>query len=556
MENTEKQTIDRRDFLKGAVGVGALATAGIALTAYSMNPTISQAVDDEGVIWDEEVDVLVVGSGTAAFGAITAKKLDPNARVLIIEKLSSWGGTSAVSGATMWVPRNYPMLDAGMNDSKEEALTYMKACAAGRGDEALFEAYLDNGPKFLEWARDNLDFGFGLPPARNIVDYYAPLPGYSQARGVRAIDSNGVTMVGPGTWEKIRAIADELAVEIMFETTAETLITGSSGIVLGLTASSGSKKINIKVNKGIILGTGGYDHNKSLMRETQPFPIYNTNACIGNTGDAQIMGAAIGAALSGMDGSWGWPAFLSKPFNPNFDPNMDIVFDSSVTDSFGWRGKPGSIVVNKYGKRFGNEGSLYPVFNRAFSTWDTDKLEWSNIPGYFICDSGYTEFFTLPKQLAVGDPLPDFIITADSLEELAAKLEIDVDGLMQEIDQFNADAANGVDPRFHRGEHPCELATSGDIEGLRGLPNCSIAPLVTPPFYGALYVPGIGGTNGGLKIDGNAQVQNVFGQAIIGLYAVGNCSASVSGGAYCSAGMTVGSGSVMAWAAAMHIMGA
>jgi succinate dehydrogenase/fumarate reductase flavoprotein subunit len=555
-----KKDFSRRSFIAGAaVGLAGIAGGLIACTSdpASINGTSPENGRTETVVWDKEIDVLVIGSGTAAFGAVTAKGLDANTSVLIIEKADKMGGTSSVSGATMWIPNNYPMIEAGYVDSKADALAYMKACAAGRGDPVLFEAYLDHGPKFLEWTRDNLGWEWGLPPARNVDDYMSPLPGSTAWRGVRAYDpEEETTMVGPGTWERIQRIADEQGVEIMLETSAKSLITDESGTVVGIVASSGGKDINIKANKGIILGAGGYDHNQTMLRETQPFPSFNTNAVVGNVGDAQIMAAAIGAALSGMDGNWGWPAFINKPFSPNFDFEQPIIYDSAMTDSLTWRGKPGAVVVNKYGKRFGNEGSIYPVFNRAFGTWNSDKYEWTNIPGYFICDAGFTEFFTLPSQRAVGDPIPDMFVSADSLEELAGKLGIDTAGFLAEMSEFNRNAENGIDPAFHRGEHPVDMNTSGDVADLRKLKNKSIAPLVNPPFLGAIYVPGIGGTNGGIKINKNAQAIDIHGNPIPGLYAVGNCSASISGGAYCGAGMTVGAGSVMAWAAAMHIMSA
>ena len=89
----------------------------------------------------------------------------------------------------------------------------------------------------------------------------------------------------------------------------------------------------------------------------------------------------------------------------------------------------------------------------------------------------------------------------------------------------------------------------------RDLPSMSLGPVATPPFYGAVYVQGTCGTNGGLTVDANSQVLNVWGEPIAGLYAVGNCSAGVSGGAYCGGGMTVGAGAVMSWVAVRHMLG-
>jgi succinate dehydrogenase/fumarate reductase flavoprotein subunit len=504
-------------------------------------------VDVSDIQWDKEVDVLVVGSGTAAMGALAAKDYSSDSSVLIIEKSNLWGGTTATSGCVVWVPLNYVMAEDGNEDNREDAQTYMKACAAGRCDESLIEAYLNNANDYLEWARDK--FGWNWTYGGIVGDYLQALPG-SALKGRSLV----VEQFKSALWTDVQTQAESLGIEIMLDTAGTRLIVDNDGTVVGLIAVSEGKNLNIRASRGIILGTGGFDHNTQMIKSCQTVPPFISNAVVTNTGDGQNMGAEIGASLAVMDRNWGLPSFLPEAFSQDFDKNRDLVYNMEVVDWVGCRGKPNAVVVNKKGRRFGDEASMYAAFNRSFEAFDSYTNQHENIPAFFICDSEYTQYYRLPTQAEVGDPVPEMFVVADTLAELAQKLGIDPEGLNAEINEFNRHAANGVDPIYHRGELSVEQKTSGDFTG-RQLANNCLAPLTTPPFLGAYYVPGTCGTNGGLKANASSQVLNTRDEAIPGLYAVGNCSAGVTGGAYCGAGMTVGAGSVMAYVAAKHMLG-
>jgi succinate dehydrogenase/fumarate reductase flavoprotein subunit len=538
----------RGDFFKaaafaalGVAGLGSLAACGPGSTG-----TPQGSADVPNIQWDREVDVLVVGSGTAVAGALAAKNLSPESSVLLIEKSNLWGGTSGTSGCVVWVPLNYVMKADGIEDNRENALTYMKACSAGRCDESLLVSYLDNGNSFLEWTRDT--FGWNWVYGGITGDYLQALPG-SALEGRSLV----VEQFKTALWAEAKTQAENLGVEIMLETAGSKLIADESGAVIGLIAVSGNKEVSIRASRGIILGTGGFDYNPQMLRGFQTVRPFVSNAVVTNTGDGQNMGAEIGASLAIMDRNWGLPSFLPEPFSAPFDKNRDLVYNMQIVDWVGCRGKPNALVVNSKGRRFGDEASMYPAFNRSFEAFDSYTNEHENIPAFFICDSEYTQYYKLPMQQEVGGPIPEMFVVADTIEELAQKLGIDPAGLKAEIETFNTHAAEGVDPVYHRGELSVEQKTSGDFSG-RGLANNCLAPLLTPPFMGAYYVPGTCGTNGGLKVDANSQVLNTHDEPIPGLYAVGNCSAGVTGGGYCGAGMTVGEGTVMSYVAAKHML--
>lgn len=543
-------SMGRRDFLKASavVGTGAIAAATLAAqTASAKDVPAGGAVSD--VAWDKETDVVVAGSGTAAMAALSAMGLGAESAI-IFEKSGVWGGTTGMSGLGLWIPCAYCQADAGVEDDPETALEYMLQTSAGRVDESVVRGYVDAAPAFLEWTRDtygwNWFVGMGMGG-----DYFDSYPGSSKGRTVFVKSDDGTRL-----WQAVEQLCEDAGVEVLFETPVTSLVIADDGSVVGVVATAkDGASLRVRANKAVVLGTGGFDHNQAMMRAFQPSLPRVTNAVMGNTGDGQLMGMAAGAGLSHMDTNWGLPCFLPDGVT-EFDPQADIATDFAGNDWFMYRSKPNAIVVNKYGKRFGNEGSAYAIFNRSFEQWDSGLQEYRNLPAYFICDSEFTQYFALPGQAAPGDPLPGNFVQADTLEELAQALGIDPEGLADEVETFNQSAEKGEDPVWHRGEKDYDRETSADAVSGRDLPSMSLGPVATPPFYGALYVPGTCGTNGGLTTDADARVLDVWGEPIAGLYAVGNCSAGVSGGAYCGGGMTVGAGVVMAWVAARDALGA
>jgi 3-oxosteroid 1-dehydrogenase len=338
-------------------------------------------------------------------------------------------------------------------------------------------------------------------------------------------------------------IKDALAarkIEVLFETPGKRLVADDSGVI-GILAEAKGKPIAIKAKRGVVLGTGGFDFNPEMRAAFLRGPIYFSNAAQTNTGDGHLMGMAVGAALGNMNSFWGLPGFISKLGSFSGEGDWAI-----------YRSKPGSITVNKCGERFMNESTMYHTGARAWYSYDTGKYEWRNLPSFALFDSGYTAKYPLPGALYKVGVVPAYFKKADTLEDLAKALGIDPAGLKDTVARFNANAKNGVDPEWHRGESPNERLTGGD-PSRADLKNACLAALETPPFYGANIWPGTCGTNGGLKTNADAQVLNVWGEPIPGLYATGNTMASVMGAAYPGGGATVGAGLTFAYIAAQHL---
>lgn len=536
--------VSRRNFLKktALLSAGLAAAGGLA----ACQPKVAgEAPKNEEITFDKEVDVVVVGTGTVIFAALAAKDAGAES-VLVLEKNVAFGGTSAISGGGFWIPMNYRMAEEGIEDNREDAYKYLKAVSDGQSEENLINAYLDNAPKLLEWSRDK----FGLKwlnnmeaqNNKNFQDYYE-LPGFRPFGRTVYFTKGDEPYTYGMPWKILRTIVEELGIEILMETAATELITNEAGEVIGVRAEGASGPLTIKAKKGVILGTGGFDFNKEMTTAFLRTPIFASNAVPTNTGDGHLMAMALGADLRNMQSYWG------LPFYPLDEEKLVGEADWQT-----YRGKPGSIVVNRHGERIGNEAAAYHVFNRSFSAWDSGAFEWRNIPAFWIADSLYAQSWFFPGSNYEMGVVPEWVVKADTLEELCEKLGINAEGLNATLAVFNPNAAEGKDPVYRRGEAQFDLNTSTNPY-LTDLKNGCLAPIAVGPFYGAKYVPGTCGTNGGLRINENGQVLKVDGNPIPRLYAVGNTSGSVMGAAYPGGGSCLGAGGTFSYIAGLHVVG-
>jgi len=155
--------------------------------------------------------------------------------------------------------------------------------------------------------------------------------------------------------------------------------------------------------------------------------------------------------------------------------------------------------------------------------------------------------WALPKKLKESG----YLKKADSLDGLAAQLDIDAPGLKAAVAKMNEYARNGKDPEFHRGESLFDKYYGDETVK----PNSCLAPLETAPYYGIIVYAGDLGTKGGLRTDVGARVLKASGKPIPGLYAIGNCSASVMGRTYPGAGGTMGPAMTFGYIVARDLFG-
>lgn len=567
--------LSRRDFLRTAA-VGAAGIATLGLTACTANePGVTEPtpapvapevpVVDNSMKWDKEAELVVVGTGTAITSAIAASEFGAQSIIILEKSENIFGGTSMVSGGGYSMPGFLEdFKEEGIEDSRESVLAYMRAVGEDRMDDKAMTAFVDNAGDYVDWVKALFGWAKWGHGNRSYGDYYelytnSIAEGYGRGSS-NPMDAEGNVLRAGAQWEAYKAYVDEHDnIELMMGTVGEELLTDEKGAVIGIYANQGGNRIAIKAEKAVILGTGGFDHNENMRRYHLPFPLVRSAASVNNTGDAQRMGAKIGAQLAFMDRLMGAPAIYDQPtWNDSDDHNYSLMASTALIDYTMFLNLPNSLCVNRKGRRFANESRFYDNFNRAFGTYDTGLMKFVNIPAFWICDSDYVTRFLLPGYKSPAD-LPEYVFQFNTLEELAEGMGIEKDGLLDEVKKFNKYVADGYDPDWHRGESMAALDTAlstvqmfgfGDYSDLT-TPQSLLGTVAKGPFYCCRYVPSSLNTRGGLLIDEHSQVVNLDGNTIPGLYAIGTCSTGVAG--YWAGGSPISQGAVMSFVAAKHL---
>jgi 3-oxosteroid 1-dehydrogenase len=549
--------------------------------------------------WDHECDVVVVGSG---FGGMTAalRATHRGLDALVLEKMPSYGGSSALSGGGVWIPNNPVNVRSGLADSVERARTYMGAIVGDRVPQERIDAFLEAGPaamEFLEaetrWVRFMRVPGYadyhpeepgGEPRGRTVepvpIDgrklgeheatllrnpmMKAPAGMYVTQGEYRKLTQVLTTWVGRMTAMRIglrtayvkllrrrmlalgaagmgrfRMALHDAGVPLWLETAMDELVV-EDGRVVGVKATRDGAEVAIRARRGVVLAAGGFERNEAMRKQYQREPINAvwTSGAEGNTGDAILAGQGLGAAVDLMDDAWWGPSIDTG------GPGLFILAERSL---------PGAIVVDSTGERYVNEASPYVDFvHRMYERHGVDGA--STIPSHLIIDQRYRNRYPF-VQAPPRAPLPRWmtkfgvVTVADSLEDLAEKIDVPLDGLKATFARVNELAAKGHDDDFGKGDSAYDRYY-GDPANT---PNPCLAPIGEAPFYAFRLIPGDLGTKGGLVTDARARVLREDGSAIDGLYAIGNTSASVMGNDYAGAGATIGPAIAFGYVAADDI---
>jgi succinate dehydrogenase/fumarate reductase flavoprotein subunit len=213
------------------------------------------------------------------------------------------------------------------------------------------------------------------------------------------------------------------------------------------------------------------------------------------------------------------------------------------------RSMPGSIIVNRDGKRFVDESQNYNDMAKTMGIFDPVKFDYANVPAFVVFDNKFRSTYVIGT-LTPADPTPPWLNESSSIAGLAKKIGVDADGLQEQVTQFNRGAAEGIDPVFHRGESLYDRYY-GDRENQ---PNPSLRPIEVPPYYAVEAKYGSMGTKGGPLTDSVGRVLDVHDDPIPGLYAAGNVAANVFGPAYPGAGASIGAAWTFGWLAGQNIV--
>ncbi|MBM3103894.1 FAD-dependent oxidoreductase [Pseudomonas sp. V1] len=554
-------------------------------------------------------DVIVVGSGA---GAMTSALFaaEQGLSVLLVEKSDKFGGTSAISGGGIWIPNNHYFAAKGGRDSFELALQYLKAATGEHGDEPRLRAYLEHAPQMIRALEENSHVRYAV--AHKYPDYYPQLPG--SLAGGRTLDpelfdtgllgdelanlrtpSPSTLLMGRIAWtarhahkamsrsfgwrllilglmlrykldfkwrrkgrrDRRAALGSALVaslrrslmdrkVPLWLNTDFQALLT-DNGRVTGVQVSRDGQPQQLHARRAVIFGSGGFEQNQALRERFLPQPTardWSATPPGNNTGAALQAGMELGAATALMD--WAWWA-----------PTIAVPGEEKPRGVFAERAFPGAIVVNSLGRRFVNEAAPYLEFVDAMYR-DNHGSGGQSIPAWVIFDARFRFNYAMGP-LMPAQVMPDsrlrkewlntLYFKADSLPALAAQIGVDSAGLEQTVKRMNEYARTGIDTEFGRGGNVFDRYY-GDSNVK---PNPCLAPLGKGPFYAMRLDAGDIGTKGGLLTNEHAQVVSETGEAIPGLYAIGNCSASVMGTSYPGAGGTLGPAMTFGYIAANHI---
>jgi 3-oxosteroid 1-dehydrogenase len=333
----------------------------------------------------------------------------------------------------------------------------------------------------------------------------------------------------------IKALADR-GVPMRVNSAGERLIM-DGGRVVGLELITGER---IRAKKGVMLAAGGYESNAELTHFFEGLPECQSKYVDTLTGDAMIMASEQGAAVRKIHNSFR----LHLGFRiPGGGRNDGPAFRSAGIIELC---SPHTLVVNRSGRRFANE-AYFQSMAPKLREFDAQKRSYVNLPCFLIFDQNYVERFSFAG-FPPGSAIPEWVERADTVEELAQKLDIDPEGLSKTKDLFNRFVDIGNDEDFGRGNELWKLAEDKHAAGK----NPRLGALIKPPFYGIELHPSPAGS-AGLDTNVNGQVMHLRRHPMPGLYASGNSTVHTETGLGYQPGMTIAAALTFSYLAVQHM---
>jgi succinate dehydrogenase/fumarate reductase flavoprotein subunit len=551
---------------------------------------------------DTTVDLLVVGSGTGLAAALAAQ--ERGLSVLIVEKSSVVGGSTARSGGALWLPASPVLAEAGAGDTVERAQTYLESVVADSTSPARAAAFVANQAPALEmlrrttpmrlfWAKDYSDYHPEAPGGSaagrtcecrpfdtSILGAYRsrlragvmkasiPMPttgaDYRWLNLMARVPRKGLPLVVKRLAQGVgglllgrhyvaggQALAAALfsgvlkaGIPIWTDTTL-TRLTTEDGRVTGAVVEQNGQDYAITAQRGVVLAAGGFDHSMDMRWkfQSESLPPHASLGAETNTGDAIRIGQEVGAAIDLMDQSWWFPAVAPLP-------------GGAPAVMLAERSLPGSLIVDQEGDRFTNESADYMSFGQCVL-----ERERSGNPVeamWIVFDQQYRNSYVFAAELfprmAIPQPWYDAGIAhkSEDLGDLAWAMGVPRERFLDNVNRFNTGACAGADPDFNRGRSAYDRYYGDPTV----TPNPNLRPLTQGPFYAVKMVLSDLGTCGGLRADDRARVLREDGSAIDGLYALGNTAANAFGASYPGAGATIAQGLVFGYLAARDAAGA
>lgn len=547
-------------------------------------------------------DLIVLGSGAAGLAAaVTAAR--HGLKVLVVEKEDRYGGASAISGGTIWIPGNRQAIEADLDASLTAARTYLGRMIGEEMDRQLVDTFLARGEEALSFLEEKSELRFKVRPVS--PDYHMELEGASNGgRALEVLEYDGSRLgkrfnelrkppegmllfggmmvnradiqhflnarrswgslkhclkllarygkdrlrhergtrlvVGNALIARLARSAFDLGVDLRLSTTTKALIE-HGGEVCGIVVDDAGRDVEVRARAGVVVATGGFGASTDAgLWRPGTGTSHRSMSPAGNVGDGIGLAASVGAAPGeGLLSNFYWAPVSVL----THQDGREEKFPHLVTD----RAKPGLIAVNRHGRRFVNEADSYHRFVLAMLA-DPD----ANSPCHLICDARALRAYGL----GLARPAPasnaslvsrGYLIKAGSLDDLAGRIGVPAEVLRETVESYNRGAADGNDPDFGKGESSYNQSM-GDATHR---PNPCLASMTEAPFYAVKLMTGDLGSARGIRTDSRARALDAADRPIAGLYAVGNDMNSIMNGTYPGPGITLGPALTFGYIAAL-----
>ena len=476
-------------------------------------------------------DILVIGCGTGGMFAV-ASAAENGGKVIGIDRFSTGTGIRGDLGA---IDSRYQK-EAGTKIDKFDYIAMATRYAGGHVKQELIKLWADNSGETINWLGDRLkEHGIDLMNEAGDEGTFVRYKDFATGHSPQKVVGNDGKVMN----EILYKYAESKGARFDYSTTMVKL-EKKNGRVTGCIARDGDGKyVRYIAKKGTVVATGGYARNYPMMQALQPWNlrvVSRTGAMPGATGSGIKACLWVGAK---MDETHCAMKFDRAALKPDQKAGLDTV-KAGIAKMF-WMGSQPWLKVNSFGERFINESGTYenPLhadeYNKDhchYSIFDSNWVPYTKQFKMHGCsrlwpfsngaepNHMYTEMRdkVLPSLVKDG-----FAFKADSIEELARKLGLPADQLKKTVDRYNKLAYKGVDEDFGKEKH-------------------RLTPVDKPPFYGVKNSGWLLCTLDGIVINKNLNACDENGDAIPGLYVIGNDSGSYFANEYpnLSTGMACG----------------
>jgi 3-oxosteroid 1-dehydrogenase len=527
--------------------------------------TVGETVTEPSAV----TDVVVVGSGSAAAAAALRAAVG-GLSVVMLEKTENLGGTSAMSGAGIWVPANHLARQAGFDDNVEDALEYLRAASPKswqKIEDPLWASFVEAAPRMLAFLEAHTSLRFALtnepdPMAeckggKTVGRMVSPLPLSRRLLGPLARRLRRSTLLHLITYHEMGAFdpyhypiraALKLAPRLLYRMATDSRGQGSALMIgllkgcidAGCRIELGSRVVDlitdervravagvvitragatrtIMARRGVVLAAGGFDWDAALREQNFRGPLDRLGAPRANEGDAHKLANKVGASLERMD-------------QANVYPCLPTLYEGKLHGlPMTFQAEPHAIIVDRSGRRFVSECD-YNI-GEAIDRRDPVTGDPVHLPAFIVADSRFLSR-SLPFRW-YAHYQPDWIVKAPSIEALARLVGLPVAALTATVERFNGFCAQGRDLDFGRGESLWETKKFGGAA-------TQLKAIEQPPFLAMTFNRSLLGTKGGVRTNPNGQAVRPDGSVIAGLYAAGLTMANPIGTRALGAGTTLG----------------